>query len=285
MIGYFAHAKNLGLKILLRFVWYVNKFDQTGQLNDTWLFMNATDPDTFFSNSLTCMLPFVASADALNVDAVSIGAETPFITTNPRYTGYWTELINQIRIQGPGMSVTYCSLPTLPARIPLPIEWQQVVFWDQLDWIGIDAYWSLASETQPLPPLAVTTARYNQILDEVRKWRSASNLEHIPVVFTETGFLSSAMCLVVPWAYPTHGCKPPQFAPDNNCQMLGYQTTFDVLQTNTDLVQGLFMQWMDMPANPDNYDPPDHNGDMWPCFFTPRGKPALKLLTQAYAMP
>lgn len=282
MEAYFSHARDVGLRTMMRFVFYVNEFSRSGNATDSWLFLNSSDPDKFFSSMFACMHPFLGVATRVGVEAVAIGAEIPLMTTNPAYRQNWINLIVQTRAVYPGM-LTYCSLPTiekLAKHRGMPVaEWRSVPFWSFLDWIGIDAYFTLANSSQLLPDLSEVVDRYQNVADDIRVWRENARLENVPVVLTETGFVSSEACLILNGAYPQTACSGP-FAPSFECQKRGYEATFQMLNHNADLIAGLFVQWMDMPGNDDEFP----NGKVWACGYTPRGKPALDVLKAAFAL-
>ena len=48
-----------------------------------------------------------------------------------------------------------------------------------------------------------------------------------------------------------------------------------------DWIAGVFIQWLDQPGWDDFY--PD--GTLWPCFYTPRGKPGADVIAAAFAQP
>ena len=66
------------------------------------------------------------------IDGLSIGSELINLS-NQSYTYYWKRSIKNIRLEGFSGSLTYCSMF-------YPIETQNIAFWDELDFIGIDFY-------------------------------------------------------------------------------------------------------------------------------------------------
>ena len=69
-------------------------------------------------------------------------------------------------------------------------RFQFIQFWDALDWIGIDAYFPLATAEDPAPPLRQLEAAWNSRMDAIRSWRESASLTDKPLVFTEVGYPS-----------------------------------------------------------------------------------------------
>jgi hypothetical protein len=66
-----------------------------------------------------------------------------------QYQSEWEAVIAQVRASFSG-KLTYCS-------IMWPVETQQVVFWDSLDFISMDTYFPFWNGTGPVPYLDLMT--------------------------------------------------------------------------------------------------------------------------------
>jgi hypothetical protein len=131
------------------------------------------------------VLEWAKNAEAFGADALSIGVECK--SWSGRFGPYWSELIRSIREQFHG-SLTYSS------------NWDEVedvLFWDQLDWIGINAFYPLASAHDA--PFAEYEARARDVM---KKLAETSALHQMPVVLMEIGYTTRANAAVEPWLWP-----------------------------------------------------------------------------------
>jgi len=82
-------------------------------------------------------------------------------------------------------------------------QYDRVGFWDALDRIGINAYWSLRPGGREVAPEDLPTALetgWESILGDIDAFRGAAGVGAMPVVFTEIGYTSRASGTVQPWA-------------------------------------------------------------------------------------
>jgi hypothetical protein len=131
------------------------------------------------------VLEWAKNAEADGADALSIGVECK--SWSGRFGPYWAELIQEIRQRFHG-SLTYSA------------NWDEVedvLFWDQLDWIGINAFYPLASANN------ASYAEYEaRARDVMKKLAELSALHQMPVVLTEIGYTTRANAAVEPWLWP-----------------------------------------------------------------------------------
>lgn len=128
---------------------------------------------------------WAAEAAAEGADALSIGVECK--SWSGRFGGYWRALIAELRGIFPGL-LTYSA------------NWDEaedVLFWDQLDLVGINAFYPLASHPR---------ASFEEYVEGAARARDsvaelASVLE-MPVVFVEVGYTTRADAAVEPWLWP-----------------------------------------------------------------------------------
>ena len=122
---------------------------------------------------------------AAGVDAFSIGVECK--SWSGRFGGFWRSLIDQVRTIYPGL-LTYSA------------NWDEVddvLFWDQLDLIGINAFYPLADHED------ATFEEY--LAGAVRARESVERLVEVldmPVWFVEVGYTTRADAAVQPWLWP-----------------------------------------------------------------------------------
>lgn len=131
------------------------------------------------------VLGWASFAARTQVDAFSIGVECK--SWSGRFAAYWKHLIGDVRGTFPGL-LTYSA------------NWdeaEQVVFWSELDWIGINAFYPLASHNG---------ASYTEYLEGARRARDqvgalARTLD-MPVLFVEVGYTTRRDAAVEPWLWP-----------------------------------------------------------------------------------
>jgi hypothetical protein len=105
--------------------------------------------------------------------------------------GEWRELIQKVR-------GVYDGKLTYAANFD---QYQQVGFWSELDFIGINAYFPLRERFDLDPSLFEATFRdsWLGILDDLERFRRANDLEQ-PAIFTELGYRTRAGSTLDPWA-------------------------------------------------------------------------------------
>ena len=84
-------------------------------------------------------------------------------------------------------------------------QYQQVGFWDVLDYVGVNAYFSLREDFEAElkeEDLATTLeAGWLTVLNEIEAFRQTELITDKPVIFTELGYTRWQNSTVEPWAY------------------------------------------------------------------------------------
>jgi hypothetical protein len=124
------------------------------------------------------------AADA-GADIFSIGVECK--SWSGRFGGYWLDLIQSVRRVFPGQ-LTYSA------------NWDEadnVLFWEQLDYVGINAFYPLANHNQ------ASYAEYAQGAEEaLDRARTLAALVGKPALFVEIGYTTRPNAAVEPWLWP-----------------------------------------------------------------------------------
>jgi hypothetical protein len=131
------------------------------------------------------VLAWARDAERAGADALSIGVECK--SWSGRFGEYWSSLIAELRA-------------TFHGKLTYSANWDEaedVAFWDQLDWIGVNAFYPLASHDDASD-------------DEYRKGASEAldrlhELSHSvdkPVVLIEIGYTTRKNAAVQPWLWP-----------------------------------------------------------------------------------
>ena len=131
------------------------------------------------------VLSWAELAAEAGADAFSIGVECK--SWSGRFGDYWSGLIRDVRARFPGI-LTYSA------------NWDEVdgvIFWDQLDLIGVNAFYPLSHHDD---------ASYAEYLEGAGRARDgihqvAQQLE-MPVLFVEVGYTTRKNAAVQPWLWP-----------------------------------------------------------------------------------
>lgn len=170
-------AKAAGLKVILKPQVYVPG-DWTGGID----FDDPAEWEKWEAGYTEYIMPFVEMAEELEVEAFCIGTE--FKVSERKRPTFWALLAQQIR-RGYSGKLTYAS------------NWdsyQDVPFWEALDWVGVDAYFPLIEDKTP------SVKRLKQAWQpQVRAFRKFYEEHQIPIVFTEFGYLSVDGCAGKTW--------------------------------------------------------------------------------------
>jgi hypothetical protein len=174
-----AHAR--GLKVLIIPHLWVETGGWRGDLNpgspERW--------QRYLGAFRAFVLDWASVAAHAGADAFSVGVECK--SFSGRFGEFWSGLIVAARKRFPGL-LTYSA------------NWDEVdgvLFWDQLDFIGINAFYPLAYQNG---------SSYRAYLDGAERARklvsrTVSTLQ-LPVVFVEIGYTTRRDAAVEPWLWP-----------------------------------------------------------------------------------
>jgi hypothetical protein len=188
-------------------------------------------------------------AQELNVEFFTVGTE--LMGTTHRADD-WRAVIRSIREVYDG-KLTYAALSYFE---PLQITW-----WDEMDVIGVDAYFTITLTRNPtLAQLRLGWLPTSWYLDWLaNRWQK-------PIIFTEIGYMSVDGATILPgdWSSP---------APVNmNEQANAYQAVFETFGSRS-WWRGVF--WWSLDTKPDQGGSDDRS-------FTFLGKPAEQIIRQYY---
>ena len=227
--------------------------------------INPTNIEEWFMNYQDIILQYASLAQSLNVELISIGCELLDITSNPNNTEYWLSLITNIRKIYNG-NLTYASL--------FMYEYMNIEFWNELDLIGIDAYFPLTDTTNKYPDILQLTDSWMTQLTQLLEWRENANLS-INFIFTEVGYPSVNIAPIEPYYNPTKCSDNPddvggdEYITNMTMQSMCYQALFNGLTSDIgkDIVDGIFIFWIDTPDTLDYYSNNNSNGELYECFL------------------
>jgi len=179
-------AKERGLKVRLRVVVDVSG----GALRAR---IRPARPTAWFASYRRRLLHYARLAERLGVETLEIGVELKGLS-GPQYADRWRRLAVAAR-RSFGGRLSYAALGD---------EYEQITWWDAVDEIGIDAYFSLSRGGRPSAEAVV--AAWSRFVDASdREHRYLDELGAVarrfgrPIVMTELGYPSSTNALVTPW--------------------------------------------------------------------------------------
>ena len=232
-----------------------------------WRALIHPDSQGNWFRSYTAMITRSARlASELNIELLCVGTEF-VVATQPSFSSSWRTVLDSIRQYYNGR-LTYAANwnGAYAAGIATP-EFEQVDFWSQLDYIGIDSYFPLTdSPDEPLPLLSVAIARMQ---NEAQRIGAVSSRFGKPVIITEVGIQSVHGALSSPWDFSLG--KVPGAAQENGVQELYYRVTIDAMGNQPWCIGMFWWNWESIPSTFASTN------------YTPRNKPAATWLYKWYS--
>ena len=212
LISAIGQARSLGLKVLLK--------PHLDSQDGNWrAFINPGNADQWFANYTALIDHYADLGNQQGAVALCIGAELISMSTNPAYEGRWRALIAGVRGRFPG-KLTYSANW---GGEGFAEEFPKIPFWDALDYLGISAYFELATTNTPtVASLNASWASWkaNKIVPFQQRWNK-------PLLFTEIGYRSVDGAARQPWNW-------------------GLSGPLDT-QEQVDLYEALFQSWGTVP--------------------------------------
>jgi hypothetical protein len=244
-----AYAKHKGLRVILMPIVLLDHpkgNEWRGTIRpDQW--------EDWFDSYRDMLTHYTAIAQKSHVDVLAVGSE---LLSTESHLDEWSQTIQRVRKEYTGQ-ITYSANWDHYQRIP---------FWDQLDFVGINSYYTLGKNDKVTVP------------DILKAWAPIQNdlhafsrRVHKPIVMLEVGWCSMANAASEPWDYTVDEVKAP---------------TDLALQKR--LYEGMFQAWYGVPwyggfmifewPAGDNGGPDDRG-------YTPLNKPAEEVLHAWLAKP
>ena len=202
----------------------------------------------FFAYYYRWIRHYALLAEIYDFDIFCVGVE--FSKATLARADDWRQLIRKIRKLYSGQLVYAANWGE---------EFENITFWDELDYIGIDCYYPLSRKTDPSDE--ELKGSFEKILNKVA---AVSARHDKPVLFTEIGFRS----VEAPWENPH--AEAGERASNATHQARAYKTVLEGLQ-NKSWCAGLF--WWKWPTDLADTHATDRR-------FIPAGKPAEEVVEQ-----
>ncbi|GGW34111.1 glycoside hydrolase family 113 [Arenibacter certesii] len=236
-----------GLKVMLKPQIWISRGEFTGNLK-----MDSEQKWKALESSYEKFIMAYASlAQETKADAFCIGTELEqFVKHRP---AYWMSLIKKIRGVYGG-KLTYAANWDEYGRVP---------FWEQLDFIGIDAYFPLSD--QKTPTVAELRQGWQQHKEEIRFLSVAKDK---PVLFTEYGYRSNNYTAKKPWLV-----DHSQDDVNLEAQVNATQAIFEEFWSEEWFAGGFVWKW---------FIDHERSGGPMDNRFTPQNKPAQEVIKNFY---
>ncbi len=171
-----------GMNVLLKPMVDVNNGTWRGMINPS-----AGNVNTWFTNYDSFIDHYATLGAENGVNLFSVGCE---LNDMEQYSSNWTSLISGVRN-------IYGAQGDTSEKLTYAANWSvnssgkggytNVSWWNQLDYIGIDAYFPLATQADP-SEASLLSAWSNQAA-AINRWRTnVAGLSNEPVIFTEAGY-------------------------------------------------------------------------------------------------
>jgi hypothetical protein len=238
----FAHS--LGIKVMLK--------PHVDAFNSDWRgTFQPDDPEMWFKSYKKMLLDYTQMAKEEDVEIFSIGCEFLELT-KPEFTEAWKDIITAVRDIYGGPLVYSANWS---------IEYLHIEFWNELDFVGIDAYFELTDKKDPT--LDELLEAWKLHLTEIQafydKWSK-------PILFTEIGYRSLDGTNMQPWNWGIQGSV------DLAEQALCYQAVIRTFEGKP-WFAGIY--WW-------NWEPDPTLGGPYDKGYTPQKKPAESILKRWY---
>jgi hypothetical protein len=238
------HAKSKGLRVILMPIVLLDR-----PVGNEW--RGTISPlednggwEAWFESYREMLTHFAWIAEGAGVDVFSVGSE---LVSAQKHPAQWKRTIREIRKVFSGRLTYSCNWDNYHA----------VPFWDDLDLIGMNSYWSFGTESAPQPSVEQINKRWAEIQQDLLPFvRKVGK----PLIFLEIGWFSQSNVAYEPWDYTRDQPSDPEL------QKRLYEGFFQSWHGKPEL--GGFSVWEWTPGD----GGPEDKG------YTPENKPAEAVL-------
>lgn len=244
-------AKKYGIKTILKpHIWMRSR--GTDKWRSDIAMENEADWDEWFSKYTTFIMHYAELADRIGIEALSIGTELhQTVLQKPEE---WRKIIKKIRTVYSG-KLTYSG--------NWYKEFEDVTFWDDLDFIGVQGYFPISENAHPT--VEEMKRGWENHIPQLRALNKKYNKQ---IVFTEIGYKSSPKTAVTPWEWREDVADSEQEI-SLKTQADCYEAFFQTFWTESWFDGVFFWKWF-----PNYRFESNRRMDL----FTPQYKPAEKVM-------
>ena len=245
-------ARARGMRVILKPHIWVGR----GSGDDEWRsninFESDADWATWEAAYRSYIMHHAELAEQIDADIFVVGTE--LMTPATRREVFWRELIAEVRAVFSGR-VTYAANWWR--------EYAEIKFWDELDFIGVQAYFPLGTDDR---------ATVDQLRDgwqpHLAEMHRLSNSVGKPVLFTEIGYRSFTGATERPWEWPSREQAETGNA-DDAVQAALYDAFFRTVWEQEWFAGAILWRW---------YSEEESGGSTQRIGFTPQNKPAKEVI-------
>jgi hypothetical protein len=253
--AYYQRIKNecdrFGMKIMLKPHIWLNK-SGNGKWRSDIEMVNDSDWDVWFDSYQKNIFIYAEIAQELQFEQFCIGTELE--TTVKIKPEKWKDLISKVKFIYSG-KITYAANWNQ--------EFKDIPFWDQLDYIGIQAYFPL-SENAKLN----IEALQDSWQPHIKEMSALSKKFNKPILFTEIGYRSLQGTSRAPWEWSS--LKHYFYKISKEEQLLCYQAFFNIVWKEPWFHGMHIWEWQGSYSDGNNTD------------FTLESKPALNVIAKEF---
>jgi len=178
------YIRSQGFKILFKPHIWISNPDKSKWRSDVYP-NNDIDWEEWKINYEDFIMRYALLAEETGVEMLCIGTELSSLTSSKE--AYWKELIQKLRKVYSG-KLTYAA--------NWYEEYQNIGFWNELDYIGIQAYFPLTENYSP------STAQIeNGWIKYLQEMKKTSKENEKQIIFTELGYKSTTDSATKPWEW------------------------------------------------------------------------------------
>jgi len=240
-------ADTLGMDVILKPHIWIGGYDEEDMNRSNIGFESEADWARWENSYRRFLMIYARLARDIDADILVLGTELSSVST--ARPSYWRALAESVRTVYDG-DLTYAA--------NWHEEYEDLQFWDALDYVGVQAYFPLAEGTDPsLETLRAGWREHRGTLQKVHR-RTGK-----PVLFTEIGYRSAPSAAEAPWRWPE---QEQSAHADPTLQARCYRAFLSTMAATPWFAGAIVWKWH-----------PDHSDDR-PTAFTPQNKPAEAVL-------
>jgi len=251
-----AIAHQTGFKIMLKpHIWMSTSDD--GKWRSDIFPKNEADWKTWSASYRAFIIHYAQMAEEGKVELFCVGTELSRLAKEK--PAFWRKLIKEVRgiYSGP---LTYAA--------NWNDEFEKISFWDELDFIGVQAYFPLSKEKNPSTKnLIKGWKRHISILEKVHRRFNK------PILFTEMGYKSTMDSAIEPWGWINHDKSKISRSLSTETQANCYEAFFKVVWPKKWFAGVHIWQWR---------NPHHRSGGSTDLNFTPQQKPAENIIAKGF---
>ncbi|MDY8136129.1 glycoside hydrolase family 113 [Aquimarina sp. 2201CG5-10] len=214
------------------------------------------DWDQWFISYRKNMMHYALMAEQTGVELLCVGTELK--TSLQHQPDQWKSLIQEIKKVYSG-KLTYAA--------NWDGEFNDVSFWDEMDYIGIQAYFPISKKANP----DLKTLKKGWDI-HIKKLKDLSETHQKPILFTEVGYKSEASATIKPWEWGSYFSILHK-KKSNKTQQLAYEALFQQLW-DKDWFSGMYIWQWNINSEEENV--------YKSLGFSPRFKPAENIIAKWY---